>query len=201
VIGIIQRVLLSLLEQEGGAALRERVMQRAGLEPDVRFRINVNYADEDMLAMLEATAAETGLSRAEIMRRYADHFIDYAAELFPRFFSLSADAREFMLRQPTIHSSFSAGLRTAEERQRVADKFHLQECDDGSLRVEYRSANRLCDLYGALAVALGRRYGETIAVETLGCGLSGGPCCLRVYWPQRHAASAHSCPCQQSAAS
>jgi hypothetical protein len=202
-IGIIQKVLLSLLdelgEELGDARLRARVLERAGLATQTRFRINANYPDDDVLALIEATVAESGLGRRALMDRYAQGFIRYAEQLFPRFFILAGSAHDFMLRQPTIHSSFATGLRTPEERSAVEDKFRLRERADGSLEVSYHSNNRLCDLYAALAVALGERYREVIAVETLRCGADAGgaDCLLRVYWVDQQAPSSDACTCQR----
>lgn len=214
-IGLIQKVWLSLLEQEGGSALRERVLLRAGMPADASFRINQNYPDAQVQALMEATLSETGLSRAQLMQRYASFFLDYVELLFPRFFSMSGDARAFLLRQPVIHASFGAGLRSVAERDAVIDKFDLREAQDGSLNLHYDSPNRLCDLYAALARTLGERYGEQITVETLHCAAcSGGAtqskplvaresgggtaataCTLRVYWPEMHSPSVLSQHC------
>ena len=190
--GVIQKVLLSLLEERGGDELKSRVLTRAGLSEATRFRINTDYSDEDFHRLTEASVAETGLTRAELMEAYAEHFIRYAESLFPRFFEMSTNARDFLIRQPVIHASLAAGLRAPEARQAVVDKFCVTSIEDGSLRIEYRSPNRLCDLYQALAYALAKRYGETLAVEPLQCGgqLESDVCILRVYWPQEHAPGA-----------
>jgi hypothetical protein len=189
-IGMIQKVLLSLLEQEGGIALKERVLARAGLPPDARFRINADYADEDVHALLVASQEEAGLSRAELMDRYATHFLDHAQSLFPRFFEMSDGVKDFLIRQPVIHASFAAGLRAAEARQAVVDKFSVQVQEDGALEVSYRSPNRLCDLYQALVRALARRYEEDVAVEVLQCArrCEAEACVMRAYWPSRQRA-------------
>ena len=88
-IGVIQKVLLSLFEERGGDELKSRVLTRAGLSEATRFRINTDYSDEDFHRLTEASVAETGLTRAELMEAYAEHFTRYAESLFPRFFEMS----------------------------------------------------------------------------------------------------------------
>ncbi len=88
-IGVIQKVLLSLFEERGGDELKSRVLTRAGLSEATRFRINTDYSDEEFHALAEASVAETGLTRAELMEAYAEHFTRYAESLFPRFFEMS----------------------------------------------------------------------------------------------------------------
>lgn len=197
-IGVIQKVLLLLLEEQGGPELRDRVLARAGLPVTTRFRINADYPDQDLLDLLAASQSETGLSRAELMERYAVHFIRYAEGLFPQLFRISSGVRDFLLRQPVIHASFAAGLRGAQAQQAVVDKFAVNDLEDGSLEVTYRSQNRLCDLYAALAGALASRYGETVQVEILQCARSCGSeaCRLRTYWPDSQSARGDLRNCQ-----
>ena len=178
--------------------LRDRVLRRAGLPIDTRFQISTEYSDDQFMALLRASQQETGLARSQLMELYAQHFLAYAEHLFPRFFSMSSGARDFLIRQPVIHASFAAGLRGVESRQAVVDKFILTSGEDGSLEVRYRSANRLCDLYQALARALGLRYSESVEVEVLQCANRCGSsdCSLRVFWPgHQHAVGGQpGCP-------
>ncbi len=99
-IGMIQKVLLSLVEEHGGSELK------AGTS----FRIHTDYPDEQVHALFEASQAEIGWTRAQLMEHYAVHFIQYAESVFPRFFKMSSGVQDFLVRQPVIHASFAAGL-------------------------------------------------------------------------------------------
>jgi hypothetical protein len=52
--------------------------------------------------------------------------------------------------QPRIHNTFAVGLQGPEERNAVRDKFRLEKVGD-ELVVHYRSPNRLCEIYKAIA--------------------------------------------------
>jgi hypothetical protein len=187
-IGIIQDVLLELLERHGGLELRRAVLERAGCDPDQQYRMDRNYPDAECLALIEAARELTGLSQEAIEAAYADAFLERARGLFPRFFAMSTSSRDFLRRQVAIHSVLGASLRSEEERRASADKFTVEDCEDGSVQVHYRSANRLCGLYCALAHAVARDYGEVIAVERSACARRGGDTCtFHLTWPGEQA--------------
>lgn len=177
-IGIIHRVLFELLEREGGAELAQRVGTAAGLSPDA-VRISDTYPDEQLKRLLEAALAHTGMSRQAMVDAYAQAFLDYALALFPAFFAMASDSRDFLRRQPKIHTTLGAGLAALEDRQNVHQKFQLEEADDGSLLVSYRSVTGLCDLYHALAHKVAAHYGDHLLIRAEHCG-SGGGCTLRL---------------------
>lgn len=104
--------------------------------------------------------------------------------MFPRFFEMCADSREFLLRQPDIHGMLAAGLHDVAQRKAIADKFAVVERSDSAIEVTYRSANRLCALYRSLAHASARVYGETLSIETQHCACKDGGdhCKMIVTW-------------------
>lgn len=184
-IGIIQNVLSALVTGHGGDTPRTAVFERAGVAPEKTFRIDRNYSDAECLALLEATVAETGLSRDELFDLYAPAFLTRARVLFPRFFEMCADSREFLKMQPEIHAMIGAGLQDPEERHAIANKFTVAERDDHSISVTYRSPNGLCALYRSLARASADQFGDRIEIETVRCSCDDGgeSCEMVVTWP------------------
>ena len=89
-IGIIQKVLLDLLEETGGKPLLGAVLKRAEVPENVTFRIDQNYSDDEFHRLLQASSDETGLSEDELSALYAKAFLKRARDLFPRFFDMSS---------------------------------------------------------------------------------------------------------------
>ncbi|MEE4277117.1 MAG: heme NO-binding domain-containing protein [Halieaceae bacterium] len=170
---MIHKVLHDLLLELGGDDLVRRISRRAGVElADIRI---VDYqSDEEFRALLAIVLEESGLDRSAMMQSYADHFLAYAEGLFPQFFAMSENTRAFLIRQPRIHSTLGAGLRSDRDRLEVRNKFTVIECDDGTLEVEYRSVAALCDLYRTLARSLAARYEEQVFVSVMNCGAGSG---------------------------
>ncbi|WP_374763163.1 heme NO-binding domain-containing protein [Yunchengibacter salinarum] len=176
-IGLIQKVLTEVLDDQGGSALVRAVFERAG-EPYTAFRIDRNYSDAQCRALLAAAAVELDLDEDAFCDLYAEGFIRRAEKLFPAFFQMAGNARAFLARQPAIHGTMGAAIRDAYERREVEDKFRVLANTADGLIVEYGSPNRLCTLYAALARRVARRYGESAHVIHEQCMRRGDDCCL-----------------------
>ncbi|MEC7546968.1 MAG: heme NO-binding domain-containing protein [Pseudomonadota bacterium] len=179
-IGIIQKVLIDLLHDTGGEELVANVLSEAGVPADVTYRIDQNYSDDEFNRLLSASAVITGLSVGELSALYAKAFLNRAKVLFPRFFEMSSSSEEFLMRQATIHAVMASGLKTQDERKAVTDKFSAERIRPGFVRVTYRSANKLKDLYIALAHEVAAIYDEKIQVQ---CDETGeNEYCFELKW-------------------
>jgi hypothetical protein len=97
---------------------------------------------------------------------------------------MSRTARAFLERQPAIHNSFATGARDPATRKAIADKFDMEK-RAGELVVHYRSPNRLCGLYIALAGWIIRHYGEQAQITETRCMKRGDPACeVHVRWSE-----------------
>lgn len=108
-IGIIQKVLLDLLEETGGKPLLGAVLKRAEVPENVTFRIDQNYSDDEFHRLLQASSDETGLSEDELSALYAKAFLKRARDLFPRFFDMSSSSSSNLARL-TMVSTIAALL-------------------------------------------------------------------------------------------
>lgn len=181
-VGLIQKVLLDLVQEKGGVAAASAVLVRAGVPPDRTFRIGEVYSDEEWKRLLRATCEILHYSEAEVMDAYADVFGRDALSRYPKWFEMSANSREFLERQVTIHNVFASGVRDPEARKAVVDKFRIEK-HNGEIVTHYRSPNRLCSLYKSLARWMFRHYGDEATIEEPKCMLRGDDECeLHVIW-------------------
>ncbi|WP_022698504.1 heme NO-binding domain-containing protein [Euryhalocaulis caribicus] len=163
-IGLIQLVLLDLVEQAGGKDKLAEVRRRGGLPDDFEFRIDTDYPDEEARALIGHACDVLELTPQQAYDAYAVHFLKDVQSRFPVFFAMAPTARDFLKRQPTIHNSMGSGVTGGDSR--LGDKFGVTETEDG-LITHYQSENRLARLYMSLARALLDHYGETAEVEAL----------------------------------
>lgn len=175
-IGLIQKVLIDLVRDQGGDEAVQAICRRADVPPEREFRIDTDYDDAECLRLIEATGDHFGLDEQTVYRLYADRFIRESRALFPMFYQMSPSARDFLKRQPKVHATLASSLRSEESRDRVRDKFSIEEVGD-TLVVTYRSPNRLCGLYEALFERLLEEYGETGRFEVTSCQKHGDPVC------------------------
>ncbi|WIX31901.1 heme NO-binding domain-containing protein [Salinicola sp. JS01] len=175
-IGLIQRVLIDHIEATQGEAAMRQLAAAAGVEEPGR-RIDTDYDDAECLRLFEAAGQVLGLDREALMALYADIFVKWTLVHYPMFFQMADSAQAFLARQPAIHASMGAGIRDAQLRARVNDKFRIVEQRAGRLVVEYRSDNGLCGLYRALFQRLLDHYEERGLCEEACCMHRGDTCC------------------------
>jgi hypothetical protein len=181
-VGLIQKLLLDLVEEKAGADAVSAVRLSAGVPPDRVFRIGEVYSDEEWQRLVRGACDVLRWTEAEAMDAYADFFGRDALSRFPMWFEMSANSREFLERQVTIHNVFASGVRDPDARKAVVDKFRIERHKD-EIVTHYRSPNRLCSLYKSLAMWMFRHYGDDAVLEEPKCMLRGDEECeLHVIW-------------------
>ena len=182
-LGLIPKILIDLVEAHGPDGAVARVKELAGLPEDRRYRLDTVYTDAEWQKLLAAACEVLGVTAEQAEVLYADVFARDALRRWPMWFKMSANAREFLERQQTIHNAFATGVRDAEARRGIQDKFRLEK-HPNELVVHYRSPNQLCGLYRALARWIVDFYKEEALIEELRCTKNGDDECeLHVRWP------------------
>lgn len=183
-VGLIQKVLFDLIHEKAGPDAVAEIKRRALVPPERRFRLDGVYADDEWQRLLAASCDVLGLSQAEVETVYADFFARDMIRRWPVWFAMSANARQFLERQPTIHNTFATGVRDPGARRGIEDKFRI-ESREHEVVAHYRSPNQLCGLYVALARWVLNHYGEEATIEETSCLKRGdAECEIHIRWPE-----------------
>jgi hypothetical protein len=181
-IGLIHVVLFDLLHELGGDALAKDVRARAEVPEARTFRINQVYDDAEWRRIYAAALDALDLDEERLNLAYAEAFVGDAMRRWPTWFARSPSARSLIELQPVIHNSFATGLRDPGERRAVDDKFVLER-HARRVVVHYRSPNRHCTLYIALAKRVLEQYGEQAAIREPQCTRRGDTECeIHIDW-------------------
>jgi hypothetical protein len=176
VLGYPLKLLLNVIEKHHGREAVVQTLAEAGLPMDRVFRLNEPYADNEVQRLM--AAASQRISLEDI----AEEFFSDSLVRFPTWFEMCKTSREFLEMQPEIHNTFAHGLQRPEERKAVRDKFRLEKLAD-ELVVHYRSPNRLCDMYKAIAQRVFRHYQDQATINEPRCMKRGDvECELRIRW-------------------
>lgn len=176
------RPLLQAVEAKGGAAVVAEVKRRAGVPAERAYRMSEIYADEEAQRLLAAACEVLGLDLAEICDLWAEAFLMDTQKRFPAWYEMCADARALLECHPEIHSGFAANIADPEASQAVLSKFRIEK-RARELVVHYRSPNRLCQLYHALARRVIAHYGDEASVEETRCLHRGdAECEFHIRW-------------------
>jgi Haem-NO-binding len=176
VLGYPLKVVLRAVERHQGHEAVVQLLAEVGRPADHAYRLNVPYSDDEVMRV--TAAAFKYLSLENI----AEEFFNDTLERFPTWFAMCKTSREFLEMQPEIHNTFAHGLQHAQEREAVRDKFHLEKLED-ELVVHYRSPNRLCGMYKAIAQHVFRHYHDEATIDETTCMNRGdAECELRIRW-------------------
>jgi hypothetical protein len=175
-LGYPLQLVLNAIEARHGNAAVIQTLTEAGLPADRVYRLNEPYAD------IEAQRLSASAFQRISMEDIAKAFFDDTIVRFPTWFKMCKTSREFLEMQPEIHNTFAHGLQRPEERAAVREKFRLEKLEN-ELVVHYRSANRLCDMYKAIAQHVFRHYQDEATIEEPWCMKRGDTECeLRIRW-------------------
>ena len=189
-IGIIPRMWLVTLRKLGTAPQIAAVLARVGRAADFDYSLDQPYDDHECALLMQASQDTLGLSEAELFDAFALTFIQDSAQRWPVWFEMAPSARDFLERQPRIHDRFCSGLsRPGTAPQDLAAKFEISTIPNG-LKVFYRSPNRLCRLYMALARALLMHYADRQATlhEPVCTHQGHSHCEIHILWPAQEPA-------------
>jgi hypothetical protein len=181
-IGLIQKILLDLVEEKAGPEAVKDVKRSAGVPLDRIFRIGEVYSDTEWQNLFSASCRVLGADEDHVMELYADAFGRDALVRFSKWFEMSANSREFLERQIIIHNVFASGVVDPNSRKAVVDKFRIETFDD-KIVTHYRSPNKLCSLYKALARWMFTHYADDAVIEETKCMHRGDEECeIHVIW-------------------
>ena len=177
-IGWVPHVMSTFLDEVAGSEVRRDILAEAGFAPDQRFRLDAPYADVACRRILDVACVRLGVDEAAAFALFAPFFLARGREMFPPFFDRRPRVRDFLLHQPEVHNTLSAGLADAQ-RGCVAAKFRVEPVPSG-VRVFYRSPNRLAGLYAAVAQQLGEELGQPTSVVFEAGGPETAECVMLV---------------------
>lgn len=181
-IGLIPRVLFDLVASAASPEAVAEIIRRAGVSPEKRFGMSDICDDAEWRRLFRATCEVLKVSQAEAEELYAERFLADALRRWPVWFQMSADARQLLECQPSIHNSLATGLPDPLARKSAADKFRVEK-RDREIVTHYCSPNELCGLYTALARRVLTHYGESATVEETQCMKQGASrCVIHIRW-------------------
>ena len=181
--------LLQAIETKGGPDAVAEVKRRAEVPADRTYRMAETYADEECQRLLAAACNVLALDAEETCELWAEAFLEDTQKRFPAWYEMCANSRALLEQHPEIHCGFAASLQDPEASQAVIDKFHIEKLER-ELIVHYRSPNRLCLLYRALAHRVIAYYGDEASVEETRCLHRGdAECEFHIRWAPQTSSS------------
>ena len=135
-----------------------------------------SYPDETFDIIIAKTAEITHKDPADLLRAMGRLSLPILAERYPNFFVDFKHPREFLKTASMIHQVEVRKLYQDAE----VPKFFIDEHDDSSLTVTYKSRRHLCHLAEGLIEGLGDYYQVPMVIVQPECVQNGGKACKLV---------------------
>ncbi len=182
-LGMIHKVLADMITKNWGQAKWQEILEKAELEKNTEFNINIPYKDSEWQRLYNTTLEVLDINADQASEAYAEAFGQYAIEMFPTWFKMCKNSLEFFKLQPIIHNSFASGQSDPTTRQQIEDKFHIEENSPTHLITHYKSPNQQCVLYKHLASWIIKYYNDEATVIEKKCLKKGDDeCQLHIKW-------------------
>lgn len=175
--GLIFNLIEDVISEDYGAAAWDDLLDATPVSG--AYSALASYPDAEFSMIVDAAAAMTGLTTAQLLRYIGRRSLPLIAARYPEFFSLHTGSRTFLLSlNEVIHTEVRMLYEGAEPPH-----FGFGEGHDGGLLVEYHSHRSLCALAEGLIAGTADLFGEDVVIQQPQCKLDGAAfCLLRVTW-------------------
>jgi hypothetical protein len=170
--GIIFNLVEEVVTNDHGPDAWDDILASAGVEG--AYTAVGSYSDDELLAIVSAAAATTGLSEDDVMRHVGRHAIPQLAQRYPEFFSIHRGLRTFL---PTLNSVIHPEVRKLYPGAQPPH-FAITEDPEGGILMEYHSQRSMCHLAEGLVLGTADHYRQTVEVTQVRCTRDGAARCL-----------------------
>lgn len=168
--GTIVRCLEEVVRKHGGEAKWHETLAYAGFAKGKYFLIDEDVPDAKVLTLIEGASKSLGLSSAQAMEAFGDHWsTTYAPTTYAFFFQQASNARDFLLKLADVHVKITKKMVNA-----APPAFTYDDSDPERLVMTYKSKRGLVALMPGLVRGLAKHYKEQVEV-----GLAGDKVTIR----------------------
>lgn len=169
--GVVFNTVQAVVEERFGPDVWDEAVERAGVEGS--YTSLGSYPDGDLSALVTALAELAQVGRSDVLVLAGREGFRHLAERHVELLDGLDSWRSVLDRlDGIIHPEVLKIYPEAE-----VPSFTANQHDEG-VRLEYRSARRLCHLAEGLALGLGDWFGSTLTVEHVSCVHRGDDTCV-----------------------
>ena len=161
--GTIIKCLEEMVSTKYGQERWKDVLAKCGMSPSTIFTTMAVVPDEDLLRLLEATAAVTGMTLDQARNAFGEFWsTTYAPSIYGAYFKKAKNARELLLNLDHIHVVMTKTAGASPPR------FRYEWRGDRVLVMHYDSPRGLVALMPGLIRGVGRYFRENLTVAVKG---------------------------------
>ena len=170
--GIIFNLLEEMVEDEGGPAAWDGLLESAGVEGG--YSSLGDYPDEELSNLIEARSRRSAGSELAVMRSFGEFALLSLADRYPAFFTPHSHTRAFLL---TLNDVIHPDVRKLHPDARPPE-FEFDSTGADQLTIVYRSERRLCGFAEGMIAGAASHFGERVEIVQQTCVHAGADRCV-----------------------
>lgn len=173
--GAIFKVYSSYINDIYGNEKWEQIKQESEICQTLFLPID-DYPDEDLVALVAATAKNTGKTIDDILFEFGRYVIPQFYKIYSSYFKPGHTTKQFLLQMDKVHLESTSIISGA-----VPPRFIYEDPSPDELIMIYNSKRKLCTFLRGLITGVAEHYKEKVEIEELECMKSGfTQCKLRI---------------------
>lgn len=160
-LGLVFTEFTGMVEARFGADVLDEILDASGNRHDGAYTAVGDYDHAELVAMVAALSAHTGVPVTELVRAFGGHLMTVFVRDYRRFFETHDNLFDFLHSiDGLVHREVKKLYDAARPPRLVAESI-----DDTSIRLSYSSHRSMGDLAIGLLEGAAGHYGESVEIE------------------------------------
>jgi methyl-accepting chemotaxis protein len=161
--GTIVLCIADLVKTAGGVDKWREILRRSGLPEDLQLTSIADVDDEIIQKVLTQIGEVLQLSPEQIQDAFGDYWVnDYAPKHYKAYYYGIDSAKSMIMKLDSIHEQVTKIIPNAHP-----PRFDVEEIDENTLKVHYKSHRKMIDFYIGLVKGVGKFFKTPVHIKKL----------------------------------
>ena len=161
--GIIVKCLSEMVKSNFGELKWKEIMQQSGENPYVVINAISDIDDQKVFKLFENTCEVLNLSKQQACDAFGNYFVNtFASKMYAIFYNKFKNAKEFIMEMDNVHEIVTRNIINARP-----PRFTIEEVDENTIIVNYKSTRNMIDFYVGLVKGVGIYFNTPIGIKKL----------------------------------
>ena len=161
--GSIVKCLSELIKTKFGEHKWKEIVQLSGENPNMVIKAISDIDDTTVFKIFENTCIVLNLSKQQACDAFGDFWINtFAPKIYGAYYVKFKNAKQFILGMDKVHDTVTKIIANAHP-----PRFEIEEVDENTILVNYKSTRNMIDFYIGLVKGVGNYFDTTISIKKL----------------------------------
>ena len=160
---VIVKCLSELVKSDFGEVKWKEILQQSGEKPNMVIKSISDIDDQTVFKLFENTCKVLNLSKQQACDAFGNYFINtFAIKIYSIYYSRFKNAKEFIMGMDKVHETVTSIIINAHP-----PRFTIEEVDENTIIVNYKSPRNMIDFYVGLVKGVGNYFKTPVGIKKL----------------------------------